>query len=132
MFFHNGTGFDSGAPTCRYESTRVTELFCKVSGVSCRLGQGQGHVDREEVKDEDKGTWSRADTWTETGNVDGKNKDNPKAWCTRARSRDTRQERGQDVNVDVDKERAREESLKGKQGTKEGDTKGQGHKGQWQ
>ena len=53
-----------------------------------------------------------------------KNRDNPKAWCTRARSRDTRHERGQDVNVDEDKERAREESP-----WKEGKEQRKGNKG---
>ena len=45
-------------------------------------------------------TWIVAGTWTRTGNVDGKKRDNPKGKVPRARSRDTRHERGQDVNVD--------------------------------
>ena len=53
--------------------------------------------------------------------MDDKNRDNPKAWCTRARSRDTGHERGQDVNVGEDKERGKGgKSVEGRQGTREG------------
>ena len=120
---------------------KIKDKMDRTRGASDHVGQEQEQdkISRKGKNTWDKmegmtssrrqGTWIVAGTWTRTeGRGWQEQEDNPKGKVPRARSRDTRHERGQDVNVDEDKERGKGKVQKGKARNKEGDTRGQGHK----